>query len=162
MKYSLLLMMAIVTGAHSCEKKRNFDPFKDYYKRTLYNALIQFRNACATNKECGDYIKKTGSYIMNQIANHLAEKKDYTTDTFTNDHRQFLEFITEVIRKIKPEYYKSLQQSFDDVNEAFNDMKERKTKDKKRRIARKKAWEYSDSPSFSLAIETDECKDEED
>lgn len=162
MKYSLLLIMGIVTGAFSSEVKKDFEPLKNYYKRKLHTAVKQCKKQCLRKKEKEvDYIKKYGSCLMQDIANHLVAKKGYTVNTFENDHSLFLDFIAEILRKVNPECYKGeLQAHLDRVNEAFNDMKEYKTKDQKRRKAQKKAWEYSDSPSVSIVVETFEHEDD--
>lgn len=142
---------------HALKMKRIGESRKDYYKTALHNALIECKNMCRETKE-SEYIAKYGATLMQNIARHIAAKKEYTAAIFCNDYENFLEFYTQLKRKIKPEIYQGvLDESLDEVNNAFNDMKKRKAKDKSRRLALKKADEVSslDSDGINNADEED-------
>lgn len=145
MKYYLLFMLPIVSTINAVKVKRIGQPRKDYYKTALHNALIECKNICRETKD-SEYIAKYGATIMQKIARHIGAKQEYTAAFFCDDYASFLEFYTQLKRKIKPEVYQGLlDESLDQVNDAFNDMKKRKANDKIRRLAQKKVSKYSDS-----------------
>lgn len=147
MKYYLILIISLSVAVHAQKNKRKVNPIKDYYKRALYQALLECKDLCKRTTK-SEYISQSGVLVMQKMARNLAAQQEYTAAIFQIDHANFLEFIAEVKRKVNPSIYAGLlEESFDGVNEAFNDMEKRKTKDKRRRLAQKKPWEDSNSVS---------------
>lgn len=160
MKYYLMLIISLSVVVHAQKNKRKVNPIKDYYKRALYQALLECKDLCKRTTK-SEYISRSGVLLMQEMARNLAAQQEYTAAIFQIDHANFLEFIAEVKRKVNPSIYVGLlEESLDDINEAFNTMRQRKTKDKRRRLAQKKAWEYSDFYSYASRQEIEEYDDE--
>lgn len=155
-----MLIISLFVAVHAQKNKRKVNPIKDYYKRALYQALLECKDLCKRTIK-SEYISRSGVLVMQEMACNLAAQQEYTAAIFQIDHANFLEFIAEVKRKVNPSIYVGLlEESLDGVNEAFNDMEKRKTKDKRRRLAQKKACEYSDSYSDASREEIKEYEDE--
>lgn len=145
----LLFPWCISFASYSMERKRKVEMLKitsdtsssmrvplakAHYKVKLQKAVAECMTTCEIIEE-SDYISKTGYHLFRNMLKRISVQY-CSPDVLANEHRSFLDFFAEIIRKINPAVYNDtvLGESLDEVNEAFNLIADQKRKARQQRV----------------------------